>query len=80
MPLEAREIKLFSRDIPGFCSDIPAAPEKFEKKSLCSALVPYLGDCPGLGGCQKCIYVFFGVIPYGEESTQIKYPQNFGRT
>ena len=27
-----REIKLFWRDIPGFCRDIPAVPEKFEKK------------------------------------------------
>ena len=31
MALETREIKLFWRDIPGFCSDIPAVPEKFEK-------------------------------------------------
>ena len=32
MPFETREIKLFWRDIPGFCRDIPEAPEKFEKK------------------------------------------------
>ena len=32
MSLETREIKLFGRDIPGFCRDIPAVPEKFEKK------------------------------------------------
>ena len=32
MSLETREIKLFGRDIPGFCWDIPAVPEKFEKK------------------------------------------------
>ena len=32
MPLETREIKLFWRDIPGFCRDMPGAPEKFEKK------------------------------------------------
>ena len=38
--LETREIKLFGRDIPGFCRDIPGAPEKFEKKSLCSISVP----------------------------------------
>ena len=31
MSLEARETKLFWRDIPGFCRDIPEAPEKFEK-------------------------------------------------
>ena len=30
--LETREIKLFGQDIPGFCRDIPGAPEKFEKK------------------------------------------------
>ena len=35
MSLETREIKLFGRDIAGFCWDIPEAPEKFEKKSLC---------------------------------------------
>ena len=32
--LETREIKLFGRDIPGFCRDIPAVPEKFEKKKF----------------------------------------------
>ena len=42
MPLETTKIKFFWRDIPGFCRDIPAEPEKFErKKSLCSILVPY---------------------------------------
>ena len=29
--LETRETKLFWRDIPGFCRDIPEVPEKFEK-------------------------------------------------
>ena len=50
MSLKTREIKLFGRDIPGFCWDIPAAPEKFEKKRLCSISVPQeVGDrwdCP----------------------------------
>ena len=32
MSHEAQGIKLFWRDIPGFCRDIPEAPEKFEKK------------------------------------------------
>ena len=32
MSLETREIKLFGQDIPGFCWDIPAVPEKFKKK------------------------------------------------
>ena len=32
--LETREIKLFWRDIPGFCRDIPEAPEKLEKKKF----------------------------------------------
>ena len=31
---ETREIKLFRRDIPGFCRDIPALPEKSEKKKF----------------------------------------------
>ena len=30
--LETREIKLFGRDIPRFCRDVPEVPEKFEKK------------------------------------------------
>ena len=40
MPLEARETKLFWRDIPGFSRDIPEAPEKFEKKKF------VLNSCP----------------------------------
>ena len=32
MSLETQGIKLFGRDIPGFCRDFPEAPEKFEKK------------------------------------------------
>ena len=32
MSLETQGIKLFWRDIPGFCRDIPEAPKKFEKK------------------------------------------------
>ena len=32
MSLETQGIKLFWWDIPGFCRDIPEAPEKFEKK------------------------------------------------
>ena len=34
MSLETRESKHFWRAIPGFCWDIPAVPEKFEKKML----------------------------------------------
>ena len=34
MSLETRETKLFWRDIPGFCRDIPEVPEKFEKKKV----------------------------------------------
>ena len=33
-PSKPGKIKLFWRDIPGFCWDIPAAPEKFEKKKF----------------------------------------------
>ena len=32
--LETGGIKLFGQDIPGFCRDIPGAPEKFEKKKF----------------------------------------------
>ena len=35
MSLKTREIELFGRDIPGFCRDIPEAPEKFEKRKVC---------------------------------------------
>ena len=34
MSLEARETKLFERDIPGFCRDILGVPEKFEKEKV----------------------------------------------
>ena len=40
MSLETQGIKLFWRDIPGFCRDIPEAPEKLRKKCLGSILVP----------------------------------------
>ena len=36
MSLETREIKLSRWDIPGFCWDRPAVPEKFEKKKFVS--------------------------------------------
>ena len=32
MSFETQGNQTFSRDIPGFCRDIPEAPEKFEKK------------------------------------------------
>ena len=38
---EAQGNQTFWRDIPEFCRDIPGVPEKFEKKGLCSILVPY---------------------------------------
>ena len=34
MSLETQGIKLFWRDIPGFCGDIPGVPEKFENKKF----------------------------------------------
>ena len=40
MSLETQGINLFWRDIPGFRGDIPEAPEKFEKKKLCSIFGP----------------------------------------
>ena len=30
--------KLFWRDIPGFCWDIPAVPEKFDKQKVCGSI------------------------------------------
>ena len=33
--LETRETQFFGRDIPGFCLDVPGAPEKFEKEKVC---------------------------------------------
>ena len=34
MCLKTREIKLSERDIPGFCWDIPAVPEKLRKRKM----------------------------------------------
>ena len=42
--LETREIKLFGRDIPGFCRDILGVPEKFEKKNCIQFPFPRLGS------------------------------------
>ena len=42
MSLKTREIKLFWRDIPGFCWDIPAVPEKLEKNVCVQFLTPTL--------------------------------------
>ena len=41
-PSKPGKSNLFGRDMPGFCRDIPAVPEKFEKKSLSSSFGPYL--------------------------------------
>ena len=41
MSLETQGNQTFWRDIPGFCRNIPGVPDKFEKKGLCSILVPY---------------------------------------
>ena len=46
MPLEAREIELVWRDIPGFCRDIPELPEKFEKKVGVQCLAPKIVGRP----------------------------------
>ena len=40
MSFETQGNQTFWRDILGFCRDILGVPEKFEKKSLCSMLVP----------------------------------------
>ena len=39
MSFETHGNQTFWRDIPGFCRDIPGAPEKFEKKK-CLIIVP----------------------------------------
>ena len=50
--LETREIKLFGRDIPGFCRDIPELPEKFEKKKF------VFNSCPLFLGCHAARPIF----------------------
>ena len=42
MSFETQGIKLFWRDIPGFCRDIPEAPEKFEKKMFGFNFLPLI--------------------------------------
>ena len=50
MFLEAREAKLFGRDIPGFCQDILEVPEKYEKKKVSVQFsFPNAGPVLGLG-------------------------------
>ena len=57
MSLETREIYFFlRRDLPGFCSDIPAVPEKFEKENVC---VKFLAP--------KCFFVARGNLGMGLE-------------
>ena len=65
MSLENREVKLFWRDNPGFCQDIPAVHEKFEKKVCVQFLVPKYGLLcffymfEGLGGRHEVLQVGF---------------------
>ena len=40
-PSKPGKVKLFERDIPGFCRDILEVPEMFEKKNLRSILASY---------------------------------------
>ena len=40
--LETRETKMFWRDVPGVCQDIPAVPEKFEEKEFVFDFRPLL--------------------------------------
>ena len=42
MFLETRETKLFWPNIPGFCWDIPAVPEKFEKQKFVFNSLPLI--------------------------------------
>ena len=71
MSLETREIKLFWRDIPGFCRDIPAVPEKFEK-------IKFLFATPRPAtGVQNVPGVSFGVSlgPFGPQ----RHPEGHSR-
>ena len=45
-PSNPRKTKLFWRDTPGCCGDIPGVPEKFEKNNLCSILGHYWSPPP----------------------------------
>ena len=64
MPLENREIKLFWRDIRGFCRDIPKLPEKFEKKVWVQFSFPRIANN---GRVCVCVYVFLG---FGQEARE----------
>ena len=50
MSLETQGIKLFWRDIPGFCRDIPEAPKKFEKIMFGFNSRPLCLNAPNNGG------------------------------
>ena len=49
-PSKPRETKLFWWDIPGFGWDIPAAPEKFEKKRSVFNFWPHIKRKKGVAG------------------------------
>ena len=55
MSLETRKVKLFGRDIPGFCWDFPAAPEKFEKEKFVLNFWPHIFGC--------CFFLRFAACP-----------------
>ena len=67
--LETREIKLFWWDIPGFCRDIPAVPEKFEKKrfvfNLRSLFVQDLRRQKSRGRLNASSWKAFFLVPPG---------------
>ena len=48
-PSKPGKSDFFGLDIPGYCSDIPVAPAKFEKNKLCSVCGPW----KGVSGKQK---------------------------
>ena len=63
--LETREIKLFGRDIPGLCRDIPELPEKFEKSKFVFNSRPLSGggtevrSGPGKPNQKKSVHELF---------------------
>ena len=58
MSFETQGNQTFWRDIPEFCRDIPAVPEKFEKKVCVQFSFPIATDIfvakyTGMGSCRK---------------------------
>ena len=64
MSLETQGIKLFWRDVPGCCRDIPEAPEKFGKKMFGFNFWP-LQWLPNLSSVATSSSIFYRIIRAG---------------